>query len=110
MSLTTTRPLGPSSANGRRKDTLITGMYASGYDLRTRADGSTHRPVLGAVARLGAFTASQTVRTPFTYCCGPETKCLLVYKHTRKVDYLQTARKMAKYWITNTPSDGIIPW
>ncbi|KAI0373266.1 d-4,5 unsaturated-glucuronyl hydrolase-like protein [Pilatotrama ljubarskyi] len=33
-----------------------------------------------------------------------------MFKHTRKFDYLQTARKMAKYWITNTPSDGIIPW
>ncbi|KAI0329874.1 d-4,5 unsaturated-glucuronyl hydrolase-like protein [Cubamyces sp. BRFM 1775] len=33
-----------------------------------------------------------------------------MYKHTRKFDYLQTARKMAKYWITNTPSDGVIPW
>ncbi|KAI9056950.1 glycoside hydrolase family 88 protein [Trametes sanguinea] len=33
-----------------------------------------------------------------------------MYKHTHKFDYLQTARKMAKYWITNTPSDGIIPW
>ncbi|EIW60767.1 d-4,5 unsaturated-glucuronyl hydrolase-like protein [Trametes versicolor FP-101664 SS1] len=33
-----------------------------------------------------------------------------MFKHTRQFDYLQTARKMAKYWITNTPSDGIIPW
>ncbi|KAI8999050.1 d-4,5 unsaturated-glucuronyl hydrolase-like protein [Trametes punicea] len=33
-----------------------------------------------------------------------------MYKHTRMFDYLQTARKMAKYWITNTPSDGVIPW
>ncbi|KAI0668478.1 d-4,5 unsaturated-glucuronyl hydrolase-like protein [Trametes maxima] len=33
-----------------------------------------------------------------------------MYKHTRKLAYLQTARKMAKYWIANTPSDGIVPW
>ncbi|KAI0781386.1 d-4,5 unsaturated-glucuronyl hydrolase-like protein [Trametes elegans] len=33
-----------------------------------------------------------------------------MYKHTQKYDYLQTARKMAKYWIVNTPSDGITPW
>ncbi|KAI0637431.1 d-4,5 unsaturated-glucuronyl hydrolase-like protein [Trametes polyzona] len=33
-----------------------------------------------------------------------------MYKHTRKFAYLQTARKMAAYWIKNTPSDGIIPW
>ncbi|EMD34410.1 glycoside hydrolase family 88 protein [Gelatoporia subvermispora B] len=33
-----------------------------------------------------------------------------MFKHTGHIDYLNTARKMAAYWIENTPSDGIIPW
>ncbi|OCH85221.1 d-4,5 unsaturated-glucuronyl hydrolase-like protein [Obba rivulosa] len=33
-----------------------------------------------------------------------------MFKHTRHLDYLETARRMAAYWIRNTPSDGIIPW
>ena len=33
-----------------------------------------------------------------------------MYKHTKKYDYLQTARRMANYFITNIPSDGIVPW
>lgn len=33
-----------------------------------------------------------------------------MFKHTKKYDYLQTARRMAKYFISNIPSDGIVPW
>ena len=33
-----------------------------------------------------------------------------VYKHTKKYDYLQTARRIAKYFITNLPDDGVVPW
>ena len=33
-----------------------------------------------------------------------------VYKHTQKSDYLQTARRIAKYFISNIPSDGVVPW
>ncbi|KAI0806900.1 d-4,5 unsaturated-glucuronyl hydrolase-like protein [Fomes fomentarius] len=33
-----------------------------------------------------------------------------MYKHTKKYDYLRTARRMAKYFISNIPSDGIVPW
>ncbi|KAI0747607.1 d-4,5 unsaturated-glucuronyl hydrolase-like protein [Daedaleopsis nitida] len=33
-----------------------------------------------------------------------------MHKHTNKPEYLQTARRMAKYFITHIPSDGIVPW
>ncbi|KAF9533880.1 glycoside hydrolase family 88 protein [Crepidotus variabilis] len=33
-----------------------------------------------------------------------------MYRHTQKASYLDTARKMATYFINNTPSDGVIPW
>ncbi|KAG6836568.1 hypothetical protein H0H93_006672 [Arthromyces matolae] len=33
-----------------------------------------------------------------------------MYKRTQKPDYLTTARRLANYFITNIPSDGIVPW
>ncbi|EJF62648.1 glycoside hydrolase family 88 protein [Dichomitus squalens LYAD-421 SS1] len=33
-----------------------------------------------------------------------------MYKHTKKYDYLETARRTAKYFITNIPDDGVVPW
>ncbi|RPD59197.1 d-4,5 unsaturated-glucuronyl hydrolase-like protein [Lentinus tigrinus ALCF2SS1-7] len=33
-----------------------------------------------------------------------------MYQHTKKSDYLQTARRIAKYFISNIPSDGVVPW
>ena len=33
----------------------------------------------------------------------------IVYRHTRLVRYLDTARSMAGYFLNNIPADGIIP-
>lgn len=33
-----------------------------------------------------------------------------MFRHTRKADYIQTARQVATYFLTNTPDDGVIPW
>ncbi|KAG6919910.1 hypothetical protein DXG01_013259 [Tephrocybe rancida] len=33
-----------------------------------------------------------------------------MYKLTQKVDYLFTARRLAKYFLDNIPADGIVPW
>ncbi|KAJ6582824.1 glycoside hydrolase family 88 protein [Mycena sp. CBHHK59/15] len=33
-----------------------------------------------------------------------------VYKHTADPNYLTTARRLANYFLTNLPSDGIVPW
>ncbi|KAF8911182.1 Six-hairpin glycosidase-like protein [Gymnopilus junonius] len=33
-----------------------------------------------------------------------------MYKYTNDSDYLTTARKVATYFLTNLPSDGIVPW
>ncbi|KAH0584385.1 hypothetical protein H2248_009924 [Termitomyces sp. 'cryptogamus'] len=33
-----------------------------------------------------------------------------MYKRTSKVDYLVTARRLAKYFLDNIPADGIVPW
>ncbi|KAI0255273.1 d-4,5 unsaturated-glucuronyl hydrolase-like protein [Lactifluus subvellereus] len=33
-----------------------------------------------------------------------------VYRRTRLVRYLYTARRMARYFLNNIPADGIIPW
>ncbi|KAJ7168322.1 glycoside hydrolase family 88 protein [Mycena crocata] len=33
-----------------------------------------------------------------------------VYKRTKDPKYLATARRMAKYFLNNMPSDGIVPW
>ncbi|OBZ75326.1 Unsaturated glucuronyl hydrolase [Grifola frondosa] len=33
-----------------------------------------------------------------------------MYAHTHHFDYLDTARRMASYFLTNTPTDGIVPW
>jgi hypothetical protein len=34
----------------------------------------------------------------------------IVYRRTRLVRYLHTARSMANYFLNNIPADGIIPW
>ena len=34
----------------------------------------------------------------------------IVYRRTRLVRYLDTARSMASYFLNNIPADGIIPW
>jgi len=34
----------------------------------------------------------------------------IVYRRTRLVRYLDTARSMASYFLNNIPKDGIIPW
>ncbi|CCM05029.1 uncharacterized protein FIBRA_07229 [Fibroporia radiculosa] len=33
-----------------------------------------------------------------------------MYKHTGHLDYLTTARRMAAYFLTHLPTDGIVPW
>ena len=33
-----------------------------------------------------------------------------VYRHTRLVRYLVTARRMAAYFLDNIPTDGVVPW
>jgi len=33
-----------------------------------------------------------------------------MYKHTQDPNYLTTARLLANYFLTNLPSDGIVPW
>ncbi|CAK5280944.1 unnamed protein product [Mycena citricolor] len=33
-----------------------------------------------------------------------------MYKHTGYPAYLDTARKLANYYLTNLPADGIVPW
>ena len=33
-----------------------------------------------------------------------------MYRRTRLVRYLDTARRMADYFLNNIPADGIIPW
>ncbi|KAF7796909.1 hypothetical protein EIP86_008094 [Pleurotus ostreatoroseus] len=33
-----------------------------------------------------------------------------MFKHTGNVTYLETSRSMAKYFLTNMPDDGIVPW
>lgn len=38
--------------------------------------------------------------------CAPRT----VYSHTKDNNYLVTARRVADYFLTNLPTDGIVPW
>ncbi|KAF7359238.1 Glycoside hydrolase family 88 protein [Mycena sanguinolenta] len=33
-----------------------------------------------------------------------------MYKHSKNVTYLQTATRLADYFLDNLPSDGIVPW
>ncbi|KAJ7722288.1 glucuronyl hydrolase [Mycena maculata] len=33
-----------------------------------------------------------------------------MYQHTKDPNYLTTARRLADYFLTNLPSDGIVPW
>ncbi|KAJ7118790.1 glycoside hydrolase family 88 protein [Mycena epipterygia] len=33
-----------------------------------------------------------------------------MYQHTKDPNYLTTARRLANYFLTNLPSDGIVPW
>lgn len=33
-----------------------------------------------------------------------------VYQNTKEQRYLDTSRRMATYFVTNTPSNGIVPW
>ncbi|KAF7796235.1 hypothetical protein EIP86_007409 [Pleurotus ostreatoroseus] len=33
-----------------------------------------------------------------------------MFKHTGNITYLETSRSMAKYFLTNMPDDGIVPW
>ncbi|KAH9915798.1 glycoside hydrolase family 88 protein [Epithele typhae] len=33
-----------------------------------------------------------------------------MYKRTQKYDYIQTARRMADYFLDNLPDDGVVPW
>ncbi|KAK7049399.1 hypothetical protein VNI00_006000 [Paramarasmius palmivorus] len=33
-----------------------------------------------------------------------------MYKRTRKPEYLETARRLATYFISNLPDDGVVPW
>ena len=33
-----------------------------------------------------------------------------MHKNTKKYRYIQTARRMADYFIDNLPDDGVVPW
>ncbi|KAH9948114.1 glycoside hydrolase family 88 protein [Amylocystis lapponica] len=33
-----------------------------------------------------------------------------MYKNTQQLDFLDTSRRMAEYFLTNLPPDGIVPW
>ena len=33
-----------------------------------------------------------------------------MYRRTRQVRYLDTARRMARYFLDHTPANGIVPW
>jgi hypothetical protein len=60
--------------------------------------------------------ASRTVRDRMFSCLpcrpqfGPLFVVVIVYRRTKVVDYLVTARRMADYFLNNIPADGIIPW
>ncbi len=72
---------------------------------------------LGVAAKRGVFTALPIVRETSGYLiphsCHSVLNLLLtdaVYRRTRLVRYLVTARRMAEYFLNNIPADGIIPW
>lgn len=33
-----------------------------------------------------------------------------MFQHTGNISYLETSRRMASYFLTYIPSDGIVPW
>jgi len=35
---------------------------------------------------------------------------LIVYRRTQLIRYLDTARRMASYFLNNIPADGVVPW
>jgi hypothetical protein len=73
---------------------------------------ATPIPALGAAVKHGASMASRTVRDTMCSCLpyrpqfGPLFVVVVVYSRTQVVDYLDTARRMADYFLNNIPADG----
>ena len=70
---------------------------------------------LGVAAKRGAFTDLPIVRDgdliPHPcYAVLNFSPIDTVYRHTKLVRYLFTARRMAEYFLDNIPADGIVPW
>ena len=89
MSWTTTRRQARSSDGARRRDT------------RTTAPGRA--------VNHGGSTGSRRVRRS-RVCPRIGPPILSVYNFTGIADYLDTSRRMAKYFIDNIPEDGVVPW
>jgi hypothetical protein len=79
--------------------------------LRSAQRRVTPTRALGAAVKHGVFMALPTVgdRIYSRYRHSPEPSGK-VYRRTRLVRYLDTARRMADYFLNNIPADGIIPW
>ena len=52
----------------------------------------------------------QYVLKKITLCCMMIILHMIVFNHTRDLNYLTTARRMAKYFVDHISSDGIVPW
>ena len=84
--------------------------------LRSTRCRATPTQALGVAVKHGASMASPTVcdgifshlRLPPHH--EPLIVMAIVYRRTRLVRYLNTARRMASYFLNNIPADGIIPW
>ncbi|KAI0948640.1 hypothetical protein AcV7_009320 [Taiwanofungus camphoratus] len=66
--------------------------------------------VHGAEGKRGGSMDFLIVSAQFLCIQNEPIATFIVYKHTQHLDYLNTARHMASYFLTNLPSNGVVPW
>jgi hypothetical protein len=117
-SITAQSPFVTAFAQARRSRSLNM-MPTPALSLPSAQRRDTPTPAPGAVVKHGAFMALQTVRNFILFFWFSLILSLLipksltgrpVYHRTQLVHYLDTARRMAEYFLDNIPADGIVPW
>lgn len=66
--------------------------------------------VPGLEDRLGGSTGSQIVSSVRVSCLSSDLTKSAVHKNTKIPGYIDTARRMATYYLDNIPSTGLVPW
>ena len=78
--------------------------------LRSGLSKDTPIPAPGLVGKHGRSTGLRTVRLGHELAEFSWRFDNSVYRLTGNVNYLDTSRRLATYFLSNLPADGIVPW
>ena len=78
--------------------------------LKSGLSKDTPIPAPGLVGKHGLSTGLRTVRLGHKLAEFSSRFNNSVYRLTGDVNYLATSRRLATYFLSNLPADGIVPW